>query len=233
MKAVVDAYDGTVDLYNWDENDPNLKTWSKVFPGVVKPKSEFPPNIFAARAVPGRCVQDPAHDVQSLSRDRPGGVLQRAGLLERSDRSHQLPREPVAAAVYYLQLQMPGQSVPFWFSLTTTFAPVNRQTFLAAFMSVDSDPGRTMANSRCCSYPKLDDSRPVQIQNTFDSNPEIATQINLFAQDGNAGSARQPVVPAGRRRESVRRAVVREGGTNGYPLLQKDPRRVWRQDCDA
>jgi len=31
VKAVVDAYDGTVKLYEWDEQDPILKTWSKVF----------------------------------------------------------------------------------------------------------------------------------------------------------------------------------------------------------
>ena len=34
VKAVVDAYDGTVDLYAWDEQDPILKTWQKAFPGL-------------------------------------------------------------------------------------------------------------------------------------------------------------------------------------------------------
>ena len=41
VKAVVDAYDGSVDLYEMDENDPVLKTWSKAFPGLVKPHSEM------------------------------------------------------------------------------------------------------------------------------------------------------------------------------------------------
>ena len=39
VKAVVDAYDGTVKLYQWDTEDPVLKTWQKAFPGVVQPKS--------------------------------------------------------------------------------------------------------------------------------------------------------------------------------------------------
>ncbi len=43
VKATVDAYDGTVTLYAWDESDPILKTWSKVFPGTVQPKSTIPP----------------------------------------------------------------------------------------------------------------------------------------------------------------------------------------------
>jgi uncharacterized membrane protein (UPF0182 family) len=41
VKATVDAYDGTVSLYQWDEKDPVLATWSKAFPGTVKPKSKI------------------------------------------------------------------------------------------------------------------------------------------------------------------------------------------------
>ena len=40
-KATVDAYDGTVTLYQWDTKDPVLKTWSKAFPGTVKPKVKY------------------------------------------------------------------------------------------------------------------------------------------------------------------------------------------------
>ena len=42
VKATVDAYDGTVTLYAWDDQDPILKAWSSAFPGTVKPKSDIP-----------------------------------------------------------------------------------------------------------------------------------------------------------------------------------------------
>src|SRR5690606_34469820 len=38
VKATVDAYDGTVTVYGWDDKDPVLKTWSEAFPGVVTSK---------------------------------------------------------------------------------------------------------------------------------------------------------------------------------------------------
>jgi uncharacterized membrane protein (UPF0182 family) len=41
VKATVDAYDGTVTLYEQDEHDPVLQAWMQVFPGTVKPKSEI------------------------------------------------------------------------------------------------------------------------------------------------------------------------------------------------
>ena len=47
VKATVDAYDGTVTLYAWDETDPMLKAWMKAFPGTVKAKSEIPPAVLA------------------------------------------------------------------------------------------------------------------------------------------------------------------------------------------
>ena len=45
VKATVDAYDGTVTLYEWDSKDPILKTWEKAFPGAVKKKSDIPADM--------------------------------------------------------------------------------------------------------------------------------------------------------------------------------------------
>ena len=41
VKATVDAYDGSVELYAWDANDPVLKAWEKIFPGQYHPISEI------------------------------------------------------------------------------------------------------------------------------------------------------------------------------------------------
>ena len=42
VKATVDAYDGTVTLYEWDDEDPILQAWDEVFPGVIKSRDEIP-----------------------------------------------------------------------------------------------------------------------------------------------------------------------------------------------
>ncbi len=36
VKAIVDAYDGTVDLYIFDENDPIIKVYADIFPGLFQ-----------------------------------------------------------------------------------------------------------------------------------------------------------------------------------------------------
>ena len=46
VKATVDAYDGTVTLYEFDDTDPVLKAWNKAFGGnLIKPKAEIPPEL--------------------------------------------------------------------------------------------------------------------------------------------------------------------------------------------
>ena len=45
VKATVDAYDGTVNLYAWDETDPILQTWRSAFPGTVQDKDEIPDEL--------------------------------------------------------------------------------------------------------------------------------------------------------------------------------------------
>ena len=42
VKATVDAYDGTVTLYEWDDQDPILKAWSSAFPGTVQAQGGHP-----------------------------------------------------------------------------------------------------------------------------------------------------------------------------------------------
>ena len=42
VKATVDAYDGTVTLYAWDETDPMLEAWRSAFPGTVQDKAVIP-----------------------------------------------------------------------------------------------------------------------------------------------------------------------------------------------
>ena len=75
VKATVDAYDGTVTLYEWDTNDPILKTWKKAFPGVVKKKSDIPDGHARAHALPRGPVQGAARHARRLPRARPEDVL--------------------------------------------------------------------------------------------------------------------------------------------------------------
>ncbi|MBU1327119.1 UPF0182 family protein [Patescibacteria group bacterium] len=45
VKAVVDAYDGTINFYQADSEDPIIKTYAKIFPKTFRPLSDMPKSL--------------------------------------------------------------------------------------------------------------------------------------------------------------------------------------------
>ena len=182
VKAVVDAYEGTVTLYAWDESDPVLQTWMKAFPDVVQPRGEMPSEIEAHVRYP----QD-LFKVQRVVMSR-YHVTDPATFYNGTD-FWIVPFDPTQAIQqfqppYYLTLQMPGQEQPT-FSLTTTFAPQRRPT-LAAFMAVDSAPGDGYGTIRVLQLPSNTTiPGPTQVQNNFESDPEVSSQLSLLRRGGS------------------------------------------------
>jgi uncharacterized protein len=142
VKATVDAYDGTVTLYAWDDTDPILKTWMKAFPGTVKPRSaissdllahlRYPQDLFnAQRDMLGRYH---VTNAKEFSAGTSFWTVPADPTKDSPEGQSQQPQQP-----YYLTLQMPGQKAPA-FSLTSTLASGSSGN-PAAFMAVDSEPG--------------------------------------------------------------------------------------------
>jgi uncharacterized membrane protein (UPF0182 family) len=140
VKATVDAYDGTVSLYQWDTSDPVLKTWSKAFPNTVKPKNAISPDLLAHVRYP--------EDLFRVQRDILSSYhVTTASAFYGGQDFWRVPTDPStfggnagAQPPYYLTLQMPGATKPS-FQLTTPFVPVGGRQNLSAFASVISDPG--------------------------------------------------------------------------------------------
>lgn len=219
VKAVVDAYDGTVNLYEWDANDPILKTWEKTFPGVVQPRSEMPASILAHVKYP-----EDMFKVQRTVFSR-YHVTDPAAFYGGQD-FWEIPNDPTKKdqnalqPPYYLSLQMPDQKTP-QFSLTTAFSPVGRQT-LASFMSVVSDPGDPYGSFEVLQLPRNTTiPGPQQVQNNFESNPDIASELSLLRRGGSEVDLGNLLsLPIGGGMLYVEPVYVR-AATGGYPLLQK------------
>ncbi len=220
VKAVVDAYDGTVTLYAWDSDDPLLQTWSKAFGGVVTPIEEAPGELVAHFRYP-----EDMFKVQRtiLSRYH---VTDPASFYNGQD-FWNIPIDPTNRAAnalqppYYLTLRMPGTTRPS-FSLTTTFAPQRRQT-LAAFMAVNSAPGPDYGTIRVLQLPRNTTvPGPTQVQNNFESEPVIAEQLTLLRRGGaDVEFGNLLSLPVSGGLLYVEPVYVRATQGQGYPLLRK------------
>ncbi|MFI8367256.1 UPF0182 family protein [Streptomyces sp. NPDC085466] len=217
VKAVVDAYDGKVTLYQWDTEDPVLKTWMKAFPGTVKAKSEIDAGLLEHLRYP--------QDMFKVQREllTRYHVTDPAQFYSGSD-AWQVPNDPtnkdnVAVPPYYLSMKMPGDAEQR-FSLTTTFTPNGRPN-LGGFMAVDAD-----ATSK--EYGRLrllrvteDVPGPAQVQSKLNSLPDVATFVrDMRGADSDIQYGNLLTVPLDGGFLYVE-PVYAQGRNALYPLLKK------------
>lgn len=195
VKAVVDSFDGSVTLYQWDEKDPVLKAWMAAYPGTVKPLSEISGSLMTHLRYP--------EDLFKVQRT----------LLSRYHVTHadsyyggqdfwRIPKDPaqdprtVDQPAYYLSLGMPGQKTPT-FSLTTTFQPIGDREVLSGFLAVDSDAGAKAGEKRdgygvmrLLELPRDSNvNGPGQVQNDINSssntNPAFGLTLSQYLNNNN------------------------------------------------
>jgi uncharacterized membrane protein (UPF0182 family) len=181
VKATVDAFDGTVTLYSIDDKDPVLKAWEKVFPGTVKhgPIAQslkehfrYPEDLFKVQRellsqyhVSGAGQFFSTQTFWDTPPDPTGGNNGSGGAV---------PNQPP----YYVLAQAPGQSEPT-FQLTSAMTLLRRQ-FMAAWVSVSSDPG-DYGQFRVLRLPTEEQPKgPVQVQNEFETTDQVTENRTLF-----------------------------------------------------
>lgn len=219
VKATVDAYTGKVELYQWDTQDPVLKTWMKAFPGTVEPKGDISKSLMSHLRYP--------QDLFKVQRE----LLTRyhvedANTFLSGSEVWQVPDDPTnktgdAVPPYYLSMKMPDQSSQA-FSLTTTFTPNGRDN-LSAFMTVDAEAGTSdYGKIRILKLPTSTTvNGPKQVQSQFNSEQDIAESIRLLqGGDSEVEYGNLLTVPLDGGLLYVEPVYVRGGGLK-YPLLRK------------
>ena len=220
VKATVDAYDGTVHLYQWGSRDPVLETWKKAFPGIIQPTSAIPPDVVAHFRYP----EDLFRVQRSLLTKY---HITDAHAFYTGTDYWKVPDDPtktgdVAQPPYYLTLALPGQSTPS-FQLTTTLQQNQRQN-MAAFVSVESDPSSP-------DYGKLNVLElpssaqvpgPGQVHNDFRSFPKASNEISLLDQHGSqVDEGNLLTLPLGGGFVYVEPLYVKSAGTTSFPTLKR------------
>jgi len=223
VKATVDAYDGTVTLYQWDEKDPVLATWSKAFPGTVTPKSKISKDLMSHIRYP--------EDMFRVQREILSAYhVQTAAAFYGGQDFWRVPRDPStfganasAQPPYYLTLQIPGEAKPE-FAMTTPFVPRGGRENLSAFAVVNSDAGPNYGKITVLQLPRSTNvAGPSQVASNFEAKPEVANSLSLLRQGGSdVVLGNLLTLPVGGGLLYVQPVYVRATSNSAaYPLLQK------------
>ena len=223
VKATVDAYDGTVTLYQWDTKDPVLKTWMKAFPNTVKAKSTISKGLLEHIRFP--------EDMFRVQRDILSSYhVKSAAAFYGGQDFWRVPRDPStfganagAQPPYYMTVQMPGAAKPT-FSLTTPFVPRGGRENLSAFASVNSTAGPDYGKITVLQLPRSTNiAGPSQVASNFEAKPEVANALSLLRQGGSdVVLGNLLTLPVGNGLLYVQPVYVKAtGNASAYPLLQK------------
>jgi uncharacterized membrane protein (UPF0182 family) len=223
VKATVDAYDGTVVLYQWDDKDPVLKTWMKAFPNTVTPKSKMSDQLLEHIRYP--------EDLFRVQRDVLSSYhVKTAAAFYGGQDFWRVPRDPStfganagAQPPYYMTLEMPGSNKPT-FALTTPFVPRGGRENLSAFAVVDSNYGPNYGKITVLQLPRSTNvAGPSQVASNFEAKPEVANSLSLLRQGGSdVVLGNLLTLPVGGGLLYVQPVYVKATSNSAaYPLLQK------------
>jgi len=230
VKAVVDAYDGSVKLYEWDEQDPLLDAWQSVFPGTVTPMSEMSTDLMAHMRYPEDLFKVQRTVMATYHVTDPEDFYSGGDFWKVPDDPTKEGDSPQAP--YYLTLKMPDQDEAS-FSLSSVYIIGGNtdRNVLTGFLAVDSETASGEPGVRNPDYGKLrllelprssNVSGPGQVQNNFNSDGNASQVLNLLSQQGSQViKGNLLTLPVGGGLLYVQPVYVQSSSGTQYPLLRK------------
>ncbi|MBF6216145.1 UPF0182 family protein [Nocardia puris] len=178
VKATVDAYDGTVTLYEVDSSDPVLRAWRGVFPEAVKDESEISPELREHFRYPEDLFKVQREMLTKYHVNDPREFF-------TNNAFWSVPSDPTTEGgnfnqpPYYVLLGDKETNKPV-FNLTSAMVGYNRQ-FLSAYISVRSDP-EDYGKFTILRLPTDTQTQgPQQTQNTMTTAPRVSQEKTLLS----------------------------------------------------
>jgi uncharacterized membrane protein (UPF0182 family) len=181
VKVVVDAYTGETDFYVADPEDPVIRTWGRVYPGMFKPLSEMPQELHAHIRYPEDFFLIQADIYRTYHMTDPAVFYNREDLWT-------FPRENYADETtqmqpYYVIMRLPGETNAEYI-LMLPMVPQGRDNMISwlAARCDGADYGHLFEFA--FSKDRLFYG-PYQIQARINQNPDISRQLSLWNQLGS------------------------------------------------
>ena len=181
VKIVVDAYNGSVDFYIYDESDPIIQAYDGIYPGLFKPKNQLPEELQAHVRYPKDIFDTQMQVYAKYHQKDPQVFYQQEDLwtfAQAAGTSSTVPRRP-----YYVTLDLinPGEMS---FLLLQPMFPKDRDN-LRAIAVAGCDPDN-YGEIITYEFPKGElVYGPAQIDALINQDPDIAELFTLWDQAGS------------------------------------------------
>jgi uncharacterized membrane protein (UPF0182 family) len=181
VKAVVDAYYGSIDFYVFDEKDPLIQTYQAIFPGLFKSRDQMPEYLQAHIRYPQDLFTVQTHKLLQFHMEDPTVFYNREDQWSIPEQMAYGKTE--ALRPYYIVARLPGEEREE-FLLIQPFTPVLRHNlvgWLAARM--DGENYGELVLFRFPTGRHVDG--PSQVEARINNDTTISEQFTLWSQAGS------------------------------------------------
>ncbi|MCS5649514.1 MAG: UPF0182 family protein, partial [Dehalococcoidia bacterium] len=177
VKIVIDAYEGSMDFFIADPNDPIILTWKNVFPELFKELREMPEDLRRHIRYPSDLFTIQAFIYATYHMKTPQVFYNKEDQWEIPEIDNKM-MEP-----YYMIMKLPGNATEEYI-LMLPFTPRGKSN-LSAWMVAQSD-GENYGHLRAYTFPKQKlIYGPNQIVARINQDAEVSRQISLWDQRGS------------------------------------------------
>ncbi len=181
VKAVVDAYDGSVDFYIFEPDDPLVRTYAATFPGLFKPREEMPEHLRAHVRVPLDLFTIQTQMLLQYHMRDPVVFYNKEDQWDVPVQTSFGRSEPLRP--YYIVARLPGEESEE-FLLIQPFTPDRRHN-LVGWMAARND-GQHYGGRILFRFPTgRHVDGPNQIEARIDNDAVISEQFTLWGQVGS------------------------------------------------
>ncbi len=216
VKITVDAYNGTVNFYIYENDDPIIQVWNNIFPGFFKDKKEMPDVLkdHVRYPIDKLLVQGQVYAKYHMT--DPEVFYNQEDLWVRATEKYYNQIQPVDP--YYIIWELPDSNKSI-FTLMQPYTPKNRQVMIGWIAGL-GDPdnyGKFIAFK----FPK--EKRilgPQQVETKIDQDPHLSGQLTLWDQRGsNVIRGNVLAIPVGKTIIYVE-PIYLQSETAAYPELR-------------
>ena len=195
VKAVTEAYDGTVALYVFDPEDPVLRSYQKMFPGVFRPREEMPAGLAKHIRYPESLFEAQAHMYTSYHMTDARAFFNQVDLWDlareaRGKTTALRAAEPVAEGgggqtmeAYYTVMRLPGEKRAE-FVIMIPFTPKGKTNMIAWMCARCDSPN--YGQLVIYGFPRGQQVwGPIQVEGVINQDPYISEQRTLWGREGS------------------------------------------------
>lgn len=181
VKVVIDAYNGTTSFYVFDDNDPIVQTYRRIFPDLFADASEMPRGLLSHIRYPQTLFDIQSEVYRIYHIDNPMVFYNEEDFWDIAQEKYM--SDVLQVESNYVMFKLPDEE-DVEFLLTVPYTPRTKPNMTSLFVA--RNDGEDYGKLFLYKFPKgITVDGPMMVESRIDQNTAISEELTLWSQQGS------------------------------------------------